>query len=58
MTTENVNVTINGSAGVFIKGKIVNSEAVAQHHTKGGTVVSEGDASNTVKGGVVLLNPD
>ncbi len=52
-----VNVAINGSASVAIKGQIVNSEATAQHHTKGGTVVSEGGASNSVIGGVVLLNP-
>ncbi len=55
---DGVNVAINGSNSVTITGKIVHSEAKAQHHTKGGTVVSEGDASNTVKGGVVLLNPD
>ncbi len=52
-----VNIAINGSSTVAIKGQIVNSEATAQHHIKGGTVVSEGDAMNTVKGGVVLLNP-
>jgi type VI secretion system secreted protein VgrG len=52
-----VNVAINGSATVTIKGGIVHSEADSEHQTKGAIVLSEGSATNTVKGGMVMLNP-
>jgi type VI secretion system secreted protein VgrG len=52
-----VNITINGSVSVTTTGKMVTSEATAQHQTKGAIVISEGSATNTVKGGTVLLNP-
>ena len=54
---DGVNVSINGTMSVAIKGTMVNSEASAQHQTKGAIVVTEGSATNTVKGGTVLLNP-
>jgi type VI secretion system secreted protein VgrG len=52
-----VNVAVNGSASVTIKGGIVHSEAQSEHQTKGAIVLSEGSATNTVKGGMVMLNP-
>jgi type VI secretion system secreted protein VgrG len=52
-----VNVAINGSATVTIKGGIVHSEADSEHQTKGAIVLSDGSATNTVKGGMVMLNP-
>src|SRR5215831_4394702 len=54
---QGVNVAINGSAAVTIKGGIVHSEAASEHQTKGAIVLSEGSATNTVKGGMVMLNP-
>ena len=54
---DGVNVVINGSANVTIKGGIVHSEAASEHQTKGAIVLSEGSATNTVKGGMVMLNP-
>lgn len=54
---QGVNVAIEGSASVTIKGGIVHSEAVSEHQTKGAIVLSEGAATNTVKGGMVMLNP-
>jgi aerobic-type carbon monoxide dehydrogenase small subunit (CoxS/CutS family) len=54
---DGVNVTINGTMAVAIKGTMVNSEASAQHQTKGAIVVSKGSATNTLEGGTVLLNP-
>jgi type VI secretion system secreted protein VgrG len=54
---QGVNVAINGSANVTIKGGIVHSEADSEHQTKGAIVMSEGSATNTVKGGMVMLNP-
>jgi type VI secretion system secreted protein VgrG len=54
---QGVNVAINGSANVTIKGGTVHSEADSQHQTKGAIVMSEGSATNTVKGGMVMLNP-
>ena len=54
---QGVNVAINGSASVTIKGGTVHSEADSQHQTKGAIVLSEGSATNTVKGGMVMLNP-
>ncbi|MBA2669813.1 MAG: type VI secretion system tip protein VgrG, partial [Gemmatimonadetes bacterium] len=50
---EGVNVSINGSSSVTIKGGTVHSEADSQHQTKGAIVLSEGSATNTVKGGMV-----
>lgn len=52
-----VNVAINGSANVTVKGGTVHSEAVSEHQTKGAIVLSEGSGTNTVKGGMVMLNP-
>ena len=52
-----VDVAINGSASVTIKGGVVHSEAASEHQTKGAIVLSEGSATNTVKGGMVMLNP-
>jgi type VI secretion system secreted protein VgrG len=52
-----VNIAINGSANVTIKGGTVHSEAASEHQTKGAIVLSEGSATNTVKGGMVMLNP-
>ena len=57
ISLEGVNVTISGSAGVYVKGQVVHSEATAEHQTKGANVISEGSATNTVKGGMVMLNP-
>jgi len=52
-----VNISINGTALVTVKGGIVHSEADAEHQTKGAIVISDGSATNTVKGGMVMLNP-
>jgi type VI secretion system secreted protein VgrG len=54
---QGVNVALNGSSSVVIKGGIVHSEAQSEHQTKGAIVLSEGSATNTVKGGMVMLNP-
>jgi type VI secretion system secreted protein VgrG len=54
---QGVNVALNGSASVTIKGGVVHSEAQSEHQTKGAIVLSEGSATNTVKGGMVMLNP-
>jgi type VI secretion system secreted protein VgrG len=54
---QGVNVSIEGSSAVTIKGGIVHSEADAEHQTRGAIVLSEGSATNTVKGGMVMLNP-
>lgn len=54
---QGVNVAIEGSAAVTIKGGIVHSEADSEHQTKGAVVLSDGSATNTVKGGMVMLNP-
>lgn len=54
---QGVNVAINGSAAVTIKGGIVHSEAQSEHQTKGAVVLSDGSATNTVRGGMVMLNP-
>ncbi len=54
---DGVNITINGTASVTIKGGLVSSKADSQHKTNGAVVISEGSATNTVKGGTVLLNP-
>jgi type VI secretion system secreted protein VgrG len=52
-----VNITINGSSTVTVKGGIVHSEAVSENQTTGAIVLSEGSATNTIKGGMVMLNP-
>ncbi len=52
-----VNISINGSATVTVKGGIVHSEADSENQTKGAIVISDGSATNTVKGGMVMLNP-
>ena len=57
ISLEGVNITINGSNCVTIKGQMVHSEADAEHQTKGAVVLSEGSATNTIKGGMVMLNP-
>jgi type VI secretion system secreted protein VgrG len=57
ISIDGVDIAINGSSSVTIKGGIVHSEAVSEHQTKGAVVLSEGSATNTVKGGMVMLNP-
>jgi type VI secretion system secreted protein VgrG len=57
ISIDGVDVAINGSSTVTIKGGIVHSEAQSEHQTKGAVVLSEGSATNTVKGGMVMLNP-
>ena len=57
ISLEGVNITVNGSSVVTVKGNIVHSEAAAEHQTKGAIVISDGSATNTVKGGMVMLNP-
>jgi type VI secretion system secreted protein VgrG len=58
ISLEGVNITVQGSSGVFIKGGVVHSEAETENQTKGAVVLSHGEATNTVKGGMVMLNPD
>ena len=57
ISVDGVNVTINASDTVTVKGNIVHSEATAEHQTKGAIVISDGSATNTVQGGMVMLNP-
>ena len=57
ISLDGVNVTIQGSSSVTIKGGVVHSEADSEHQTKGAIVLSDGSATNTVKGGMVMLNP-
>jgi type VI secretion system secreted protein VgrG len=52
-----INVAIQGSAKVYIKGGQVVSEADTNHEISGAAVKSTGSATNTVTGGVVMLNP-